>query len=534
MKVFVFVVCDGHEREFEIACGAGDKTFKWLSLAASNMWAAAAPNGALRRRDDYRGVTGNVEQHATNVVLPDGSTPHPAALIADYLRDQDSVEITLVSEMAVNSLGAPNASNWSTLAFTANEDHLGVLYDDNATSRTDVSAVETEEQIAEKSKSEFMRIIMRSQMLNDKRIAHELRTVWTKACLLLPKLREADNRPALEAIFKDWGVLQELFSLYAPTGEMDLKEFQRMCEDADVFPPRDHPMLSARAFNRIPKVYSDVHGENISTLSIPDGTFVASLLVLAQTRHNDIYEKQSKETSPVGYLKEILTNNFRVLANVLAFKCLPKEALCSTTFLCNLRDVYDDLIAVFEKYAARHNREVYGSLPFEHFSELLYEARLTETVEISKAQELFKIVRSGPIIGRDKDLNPPHPENEYLFPEMVEAATLCQYQIMVRKSRGVTSPLAEMSSIGGTPVPSTFSPNAKKVQGSFPMRGKQETPSKSEEAAAEEAPSSPYPVLPDNIEPVDIQTAYNMALQKLVFTLTVVPAEEKGGKNMRA
>lgn len=490
MRVFVNVICEGHERVFEIACGAGDKTFKWLSLAASNLYAAAAPNGQLRRRDDYRGSTSNVEQHAVNVVLADGVSPHPAALISEYLRDQDGVEITLVSEVSVNNLGTPSSSNWASLAFTSTEDHMGFLYD-NVDDAADSKTYDPEDKEATKARAEFMRIIMRGQMLNTKQLAHSLRTAWSKAVILLPKLQEDDILDIQETLFKDWLLLQELFELYAPTGAMDVKEFERFCEHAEVFSARENNLLSTRAFQRVLKAHASQCGGSIKTLDIQSGTFIASILVLAQVRHNDIYEKQSCVHTANGYLNEILKKNFRVLAGKLGLKCLPKETLCSCEFLAHLRTVYDDLIAVFEKFAARHNRDVYTSLPFEHVAELLHEAKLVPTKDISGAEALFKVVTSGAINGRDENVNPPHPPDEYLFPETVEVACLCEYNVHVQNR---TDTVAKLN-------PPKEDADGNKI-------------------------ISPYPILPPNdVESIDILQCFHTALTKLTNTL-IVPVEE--------
>jgi len=492
--------------------GAGDKTFKWLSLAVSQLYAAAAPNGQLRRRDDYRGSTSRAEQHAVDIMLPGNLSPHPAAMISDYLRDLDTIEVTLITEMTVNKLGNPASTNWATLAFTSTEDHNSVLYDEEMADEKK-SNHESEEAGAKKAKAEFMRIVMRAQMLNEKMRAHEIRVVWQKTAVLLPKLSEADSMDVQEVLFKEWAIISETFSLYAPTGTMDVKELQRLCEDADIFSEKDCALLSARAFSRVLRSSVD----KISSLKMADGTFIMALLVLSQIRHNDIYEKDSLVSSPQGFLAEIVSNKLRILAQRLSYKCLPKETLCSQEFLYRLREVYDDLVTVFEKYAARHNRDIYTSLPFENTAELLFEARLAETVSPASAAVFLKRVCSGPTNGRDL-IQPPHPDDEFLFPELVEAAVLSQYDNAVRVMNGQKSLLAAP----GSAVGPRAAANAKKPPGP-PNAAALEQPQQDEE---EPAVSSPYPVLPSEMQiPVDILQAFTVALHKLVGTLAVVPEE---------
>jgi hypothetical protein len=510
MRIFANVSCEGHFRTFEIAVGAGDKTFKWLSLAISQLYAAAAPNGQLRRRDDYRGSSARAEQHAVDIIIPGNISPHPAAMISDYLRDLDTVDVTLITEMPVNKLGNPASTNWATLAFTSTEDHNSVLYDEDTADEKKFSN-DSDDLAAKKSKAEFMRIVMRAQMLNEKKRAHEIRVVWQKAAALLPKLTEADAMDVQEVLFKEWAVILETFTLYAPTGSMDLREFERMCDDACVFSEKDCALLSARAFNRVIKASVN----KISSLTVDNGTFLVALLVLSQIRHNDIYEKDSQVSTAEGYLSEIVSNKLRVLAQRLSYKCIPKEVFCSTEFLFRLREVYDDLVTVFEKYAARHNRDIYTSLPYENTAELLFEARLAESVSIENAEAFLQRVRSGPVNGRDL-LQPPHPEEEFLFPELVEAAVLSQYDNAVRVMNGQKSLLGSPGSAAG---PRTA------AGGKKPAANAASTTEPATEEA-EQVSSSPYPVLPSEMQiPVDILQAFTVALQKLVGTLAVVPEE---------
>ena len=394
--------------------------------------------------------------------------------------------------MAVDSMGAPSFTNWATLAFTSTEDHYGALYEDSYGQSVSTNP-ETVMDGNTRARAEFMRIIMRGQMLNAKQRASQLRVAWQKAEVFLPKLSESDSLEVQEVLFSEWGVILEMFSLYAPEGSMDLKEYQRMCEDNDIFSARDSVLLASRAFNRIVKI------ANCKTLDIQSGTFVASLLVMSQIRHNDIYERSSSMSSPAGYLRGILSTNFRSLATKLSFKCLPKEALCSVEFLSKLREVYDDLISVFEKYAARHNRDIYTSLPYEHVAELFLEGKLAETKDVDAAKDLHAMVCSGPINGRDI-IEPPHPPDEYLFPEVVEAAVLTQYDFMVNNN-GLITATKPTGKAAKRPVPAAVDP---------------------EEDAA---PASPYPVIPTDREKIDILVAFNVALQKLVATLHIVPEE---------
>ena len=388
----------------------------------------------------------------------------------------------------MNNLGTPAPSNWATLAFNSAEEHYAMLYDEE----NGKIKMEDDPELAsiKKSKADFMKIIMRGQMLNEKLRANMLRSAWQKAEVLLPKIKEEDSMDIQEVLFNDWVIIEEMFYSYAPNGTMDLKEFQRMCEDNNIFSARENVLLSTRAFNRIIKVGGVVS----NCLDISSGTFIASLLVLSQIRLNDIYEKKSTGATPAGLLKDILTNNFRVLAVKLSFKCLPKEVLSSTEFLYRLREVYDDLITLFEKYAAKNGRDIYTSLPIDNVVDLFADAKLTEGKELDTVKSLFKKVKSGPINGRDTDVQPPHPPADYLFPELIEAATLLQYERNLRKVQlGETANNSKAKKGGG------------------------------DEEVAEV--KNPYPVVPTSTPAVDILSSFTSALQKLVHVLTAQPDE---------
>ena len=119
MKVIARVRLNDEEREFDIACGNGERSFKWLASAGMQRWAQAVPHGNLRRCDLRHGITDNVQYSTTNVLLPSGEIPHPEAKLREFLRYGDQVIINLTGSQKISLLsGLPKRSAWNSVAFT--------------------------------------------------------------------------------------------------------------------------------------------------------------------------------------------------------------------------------------------------------------------------------------------------------------------------------------------------------------------------------------------------------------------------------
>ena len=121
MKIVAKIVLCNEEREFDIACGNGERSFKWLASAGMQRWAQAVPNGNLRRCDLRHGATDSVQYSTTNVLLPSGEIPHPQAKLREFLRCGDEVTINLTGNQKVDAItGQPRRSAWNSIAFTRN------------------------------------------------------------------------------------------------------------------------------------------------------------------------------------------------------------------------------------------------------------------------------------------------------------------------------------------------------------------------------------------------------------------------------
>lgn len=428
---------------YEISCGIGDKSFKWLSLVATQRYALAAPNGALRRRDGTRCESGYGQQLASNIVLPDGSVPHPGANICDFLKDEEEVVIYLGDSLTVNKLGTATATSWSTVAFTTSEEG----YDDSG-SATHLAGSESDRKQAEEAvdplyfnandskciaNSKFMKIIMRSQMLDYHLYARQLEEVWPGVVMLIPRVSEDEVQRLKELCFAEWGLLKELFKLYceADGTYMNMKELQSLISDSRIFEDNVTPVIVSRTYDKIQKLLAHHNVPQRSGLSIVH--FIAALLFIAQTRYNDTLEKKRVEPLPSRMLQEIVTRHLRPVAVQHRCLCLLKEVLCSDAYMLILNDTHDDLMAVFEKYASKHNRDVFTSLPLDNTADALVDAQLHAAKDVKRTTAMFAEVRKGDIVGRDRSVQPPLPEDELLFPEFVEVVSRSAYELFVVK-----------------------------------------------------------------------------------------------------
>lgn len=126
MKIIANVILTDEERKFDIACGNGERTFKWLASTAMQRWAQSVPNGNLRRCDLKHGITDRVQYSTTNVLLPSGEIPHPEAKLREFLQYGDQVTINLTGNQRVNAYsGVPKHSDWNTVAFVTTASNNG-------------------------------------------------------------------------------------------------------------------------------------------------------------------------------------------------------------------------------------------------------------------------------------------------------------------------------------------------------------------------------------------------------------------------
>ena len=116
MKLIAEVVYGKFRSNMELQCGLGDKTFKWLGTCVVHRYALSRPNGALRSRENCRGLTADSNNHASVITLTDGQVPHPMSLISDYCADGDSLTVKLIDGLEVGKDGRAILPQYLNLA----------------------------------------------------------------------------------------------------------------------------------------------------------------------------------------------------------------------------------------------------------------------------------------------------------------------------------------------------------------------------------------------------------------------------------
>lgn len=428
MKIKVRATLGEYERVFEICCGTGEtKTFKWLGNAVCQRFALSAPNGSLRHRDHFRGVTESAQHTCSEIRFTDGQMPHPSCIIADFLKDGDEVGVILVTTMPLGrETGHAKTSKWSNEAFFSN----GARDARDEDSDLNVDEFDSAALVMIKSKANFMRLVLGSQMLNKLSISQEVQTNWGMVNEAMPRLGE--NSITFKEIFeRHWLPFVEVFGYFAPDGQMTLANFTTFVQETGVFTAKSTSAKQASAL--FARIHRRVCQSTRNSVSFDLSGFVVAIILCAQLRHSDTYEFESAVETASDSVLEILDKNIVAFTNEMNFPCVTKLVFCSDAVLFGLKAYHDELFTVFEKFAQK-SHTLPTSLKCDHLAECLNVVGLLDgkaEVRKEKARALHEESRSGRIFGRGR-VNPmldppkfvdePTPEDELIFPEFVECA----------------------------------------------------------------------------------------------------------------
>ena len=417
MKVNVLIKCDKEERSVLISCGRGDKTFKWLGMVASQRHAQSIPNGALRRRDTdmMRASSCRDQQTPENMILPGGEYAHPSAQIADYVEDGDTVICVLSSSMNVSKLSTATGTKWSTLAFTTstNEEHA---FEEKEEEGPALEALRTL-----KTNASFMKVVLQSQMMDEKQLTASLDKHWESVSKVMPRLSPKISDDLKDVCGEYIAMLESLFNHYASNGEMDFPTFKNVIEESETFFQKDTEKLSTRVYNTV------MQATSASSLNL--GLFLAALVLCAQSRHNDTLDQNTSLKDPRGAFHPLLSQNMFFLTNKLNLSCLVRAELCAEENLSFMKQYHSDLFLIFESHANSLLRELPLTITSEQMAEILFDAGLIESASNVKiADNILKATREGMIRGRSVYLDPDDPdcnmsrfpEDEFTFPEFYE------------------------------------------------------------------------------------------------------------------
>lgn len=453
MKVVARVVLNDQQREFDIACGTGERTFKWLANAACQRFALAAPVGALRRCDDTHGITDRVQYTPTEIYLSSGKIPDPGDQLKAHLRYGDEVVINLSHDQSVEAgSGNPKRSMWNADAFTKTG-YIDVA--DNSPLKPGTlhayfppvdKSTDTPAEV--KAKADFMRLILRSQMVNYKIIAKKLDTAWVVVSKAMPHINELSHGGReMKHIFLTYlGTVADIMERYATMGKdkkLSVDGWEGFVTEAGIFAPSDVKQLSIKTHRRVcAALRSDDDGLDL-------GGFMAALMIVAQIKYHDTVRGRVAvaDCGPGPSLQELFTKDILPFAVQSEFTAVLKETFCADEMLYSLRCHHDDLFKVFEKYIARTVKEAASSLKVPDYGAMLADAGMPRDPDAARslAEDLFVQVREGmdsetkegPINGRTylssedgRPLRYPYdhlPEGEYSYPEFIEATARAGY-----------------------------------------------------------------------------------------------------------
>jgi hypothetical protein len=406
MKVNVLIRCGKEERNVLVSCGRGDKTFKWLGMVASQRHAQSIPNGTLRRRDTdmMRSFSSRTQQAPENMILPGGEYAHPSAQIFDYMEDGETVICVLSDKVTVSKLSSPNATTWSTMAFTSSADNEQNFEE----KEEDGPPLEALRKL--KTNASFMKVVMQSQMMDDKQLLASLESHWEKVSQVMPRISQQVSNDLKYICGEYIAMLESLFGHYASTGEMDLSTFKNIMEESETFFQKDTEKLSTRVYDTVLRATK----QN----SLDFGSFLAALVLCAQTRHNDTLDQSTSLKDPKGAFLPLLSQNMFFLTNKLNLPCLVRAELCSEENLSFMRQYHSELFLTFETYANTLLREFPLTITSEQVAEILFDAGLIESASNVKiVDSILRATREGMIRGREVYFDPSDPQADSRFPE---------------------------------------------------------------------------------------------------------------------
>jgi hypothetical protein len=127
MRIAVNIVFGDVNHQCQLPVGDGNKTFKWLGLAAAQRFSLRSPHGTMRMREG-RGITSHDSSLIPNKISTTESVfYHPSAILKDHLSEGLVVTVELISRLPVDNLGVPQLGRWAYIAFNVSEEKQGAV-----------------------------------------------------------------------------------------------------------------------------------------------------------------------------------------------------------------------------------------------------------------------------------------------------------------------------------------------------------------------------------------------------------------------
>lgn len=337
-------------------------------------------------------------------------------MISDFLRDSDKVYITLNKTQHIsNANGAPQRSQWSSLAFNKSRQDIESVENNNIDSDEEVDN-QSELMIDIESKANFMRILFSSSMINVKLLEEKVDKMWSDTVRMGSLKISHEEHAKIKGIFvKNWDLVLELFNVFAPSGRLDQSEYQHFVESIQLF--------GETLNSNISHIYSKTCSCIDSTSDISFMGFWLLLLHLAQARFHDIYFSKSNIMNAYMCLKELFDRYIIPFAESYSLNAVLKGAFCSTKFLHSIRGKNDQLFNLFQRYLGK-SKDLPTTLKFEIMAEVLFDAKLQSEEDFERTKALLKEIRMGTLHDREMDVSQTY---DFNFGEFVEAICRAGY-----------------------------------------------------------------------------------------------------------
>lgn len=298
------------------------------------------------------------------------------------------------------------------------------------------------------SNSSFMKIIFKSQMINNDEIINIVNTIWTSRIQrIMPKLTQENNNNFQAAFIEHYNFYSELYYYYTSNNNnMTHSQYTQLISDLGIFDSLTSEKYASRIFHRIQKVSPD---------EFDLGAMIVSVIIAAQIKNNDTFDNIntisfSNTMKALDSIRDVLENNVYSLAERLELPAILKGVFSGPTTLNYIHRYHEDyLVPVFNKYAVI-GKEMPSSLSITNMAKCLFESGLQAAEDVEGAKVLFDLVRRGHIHGRSipSDERLIIPTDEFNYAEFVEAvcyAGFLKFKSTVLSTKNNTSTDTKLS-----------------------------------------------------------------------------------------
>lgn len=376
------------------------KTFHWLGIAASHRFSLTAPNGILRSRELCESPNTQCQYIPKLLRLNNGYIPRNSEYIIEYMKEYDSVYVTLAKLLPANEA--------TSLVIKHNADIISQDYDNNNEIFDNASA---------QSSVNYMKIMLKSQLFDNIQLHNQARNIFNKINILFPKLIDIKD-DFIDCLSNNLDLCREIFGYFSSNKNyLTLEEVQNFVDSCSIFEIyNDSPNVTSRLFNKTLKL-SQVDGNELDFNS-----FFVLLLLLSQSRFHDTFEKESRSLGLIDAFNSLIIKFIKPFALTKNFVAELKGIFLSQGNLLFVNSIFESLYQVYDRYKNKAV-DLPNTLKYQILSELLYDSHLQEEDDFESTKLLFKYVTSGTLNGRDQSIA----ELEFTFAEFIEAVSYAGY-----------------------------------------------------------------------------------------------------------